>query len=369
MKLTHLIQSFNIGGLEMMVVRLSQQMQRLGHTIEVIAYEEDGPLADEFRRHGIAAHVIPKPEGAQPFFSFALAKHLQERDIQLLHTHHLGPFIYGSQAAHLANIPHLHTEHSHELYDTPRRQLIGKTMARYATLTAVSDEIAAFHSEHFGHRLNVIPNGVAIPALDHHLRDRIRAQMGWRYNEVIIGCVARLAPEKDLPTLLNAFAITQKSSDPARLIIIGDGPCRSSLEQLSARLNIQGRVTFLGQRQDLHELYQALDLVALSSVREGLPLALLEAMSFSLPIVSTAVGAIPELIKAIGGELVEAQDAAGLAQALHGYINNPAKRLIDGSHARRHVCTYYSLEQMSARYHDLYKHLLNRGERRGLATA
>lgn len=369
MKMTHLIQSFNIGGLEMMVVRLSQQMKRLGHHIEVIAYEEDGPLADELRRHGIPAHFIPKPPGAQPFFSFALAKHLKAREIQLLHTHHLGPFIYGSQAAHLANIPHLHTEHSHELYDTPRRQLIGKTMARYATLTAVSDEIAAFHSEHFGHRLNVIPNGVAIPKLDHHLRERLRDQMGWRYNEVIIGCVARLAPEKDLQTLLNAFAIAQKSSDPTRLIIIGDGPCRPELDRLSERLNIHHQVSFLGQRQDLNELYQALDIVALSSVREGLPLALLEAMSFSLPIVSTAVGAIPELINAINGDHVQAQDAEALAQALHGYINNPAKRLIDGSHARRHICTYYSLEQMSARYSDLYEHLLTRSSRGGLATA
>lgn len=359
MHICYLIQSFNIGGLEIMVTRQCEQLKALGYTVHVIAYQEQGPLCSRLRLAGVNAIFLPKPEGAQPFYAIELAHMLKRLGVQLLHTHHLGPFIYGCQAAHMAGIPLIHTEHSHEFYDTPHRQLIGKSLANHAVVTAVTDEIARFHQQHFGHSPLVIPNGVPVPKPDHHIRAQVRAKYRWSYNEVIVACVARQAPEKDLGTLLHAFAFAVKHSDPAKLVFVGDGPCRMELARLAHRLELQKHVIFLGQRQDLHELYQAFDLVALSSIREGAPLALLEAMSFGLPVLSTDVGGVSQIVDEQSGRLVPARDPQALASALIDYINNPALRLLSGSHARRRVCTLHSIEQMTQRYIQVYQGALN----------
>jgi glycosyltransferase involved in cell wall biosynthesis len=354
MRIVHLIQSFQIGGLEKMVLHLAVGARQRGHAVDVVASLDDGPLRRALTEAGVGAHVLGARAGLAPRTSLALARLLRQRRATHLHTHHLGPFLYGTGARPWVGhrVAHLHTEHSHEFYDHPRRRLAGRLMERVADVVACSDEVACFRREALGADSVVIENGVPAAPASPDARRRARGRLGIDDDVPLVLAVARLAPEKDHVRLVRAFRRVVDAVPRSRLVLVGDGPCRAAIEAAVVAHGLDRQVELLGARDDVAALLPAADVIAFSSRREALPLALLEALAAGVPFAGTDVGELPALAQA-GAGLVAA-DEEGLAGALTRLLVERAlrERLAADGHAlwqRR-----FSVDTMVERYLERY---------------
>jgi glycosyltransferase involved in cell wall biosynthesis len=355
LRVAHLVQYLAVGGIERMVERLALAGPAHGLAVEVIAYLEDGPLRPLLEARGVPVHFLPTSPGLSLALPLRIAALLRQRRIDVLHSHHLGPFLYGAVAARLARAAHVHTEHSVEFYDAPRRRAIGRAMPHLAEVVCVAQDIASWRRERLGADSVVVENGVAIPTLAPDAGMRARADLGLAPDTLVVGCVARLSPEKDHATLLRAFALVAAARPDAHLVLVGDGPTREALEAQVAAASLRDRVSLLGRRLDTDALLPAFDVGVLSSVREGLPLALLEIMAAGVPVVATAVGGIPALLAQGGGLSVPPADPAALSAAILELLRDPARRHATGLAARALVATRYSDSEMNRRYAETYR--------------
>ncbi len=360
-RVAQLIQYFGIGGIERMVEGFVPPFSARGVDTVVAAYRGDGPVRQALEARGARATLLPGRAGLDPLLPFRIARWIRTSGADVLHTHHLGPFIYGAAAARLAGVPHVQTEHSHEIYDAPRRRAIGRRMDGLATVVAVSEEIASWREATLGRRCTVIPNGVPVPPIaTPELRARARAVLGLEPDDVAVGCVARLAPEKDHATLVRAVHAALPTGPRLRLVLVGDGPERATLESLSSDLGLADRVLFLGSRSDVAGLLPGLDLFTLASRREGLPLSLLEALAAGIPAVTTAVGEMPRVLSGGAGRTVPAGDVPALATAMAAAATDPAWRRTAGASGRELVRSSYSMGAMADAYVHVYRSALHR---------
>jgi glycosyltransferase involved in cell wall biosynthesis len=355
LRVAHLVQYLSVGGIERMVERMAIAGPAHGLAVEVIAYLEDGPLRALLEARGVPVFVLPTRPGLSPTLPLRLARHLRKRRIDVVHSHHVGPFLYGAAAAKLAGAAQVHTEHSVEFYDAARRRAIGRAMPHLARVVCVAQEISDWRREHLGCDDVVIENGVAVPPIGAGAKESARTALGLDSDAFVVGCLARLSPEKDHRTLVEAFARLAEALPRAHLVLIGDGPLRAELERQIEDSQLGARVSVLGRRLDADAIVPAFDVGALASVREGLPLALLEIMATGAPVVATGVGGIPALLAGGGGRVVPAREPAALAAALLDYARDPERLVSDGHAARRLIESRYSDVQMNSRYAALYR--------------
>jgi glycosyltransferase involved in cell wall biosynthesis len=188
---------------------------------------------------------------------------------------------------------------------------------------------------------------------------RLRQALGFAPDHVVFGYVGRFVTIKDLPTLIRAFAQVARRVERARLALVGDGEERRRLEALVAELKLAERVRFVGWRQDVEEVYGALDVCVLSSLNEGTPVALIEAMAAAKPVVATAVGGVEDVVKdGRTGLVVPARDVDRLADAMLRLAEDPALRSSLGRMARCEVAGRFSSERLIARIGDIYRQSL-----------
>ncbi len=359
LRVAHLMQYFAIGGLERMVERLAVASKAQGVESLVIGYLGDGPIRAALEERGVRTLLLDSGPGLHPELVLRLRSVLLREKIDVLHTHHVGPFVYGAPAAVLARCPQVHTEHSHELYDKPRRKLLGALMSPLAEVVAVTPEVAEFRKR-FPGRCRVIPNGVPLPADEPSVRDRGRALLGADQDSFVVGCAARLSAEKNHSGLLDAFAQLQRDEPRSLLACAGDGPLGEALREEAERAGLSERVRWLGPVEDMREFYSALDVCVLNSTREGLPLCLLEAMSFGIPVVATEVGGVGELLDGGAGLLVPSGRADALAGALRSLATQPELKDKLGRDGKARIHESYSIDKMVDCYVDLYREVARR---------
>jgi glycosyltransferase involved in cell wall biosynthesis len=205
----------------------------------------------------------------------------------------------------------------------------------------------------------VIPNGIELAAYGQPLdRTAYRATLGVGPTDTLLACVARFHPVKDHAMLIRAFARIAPQFPQAKLLLAGEGPLRESLEQQVAQAGIAEQVRFLGVRRDVPQLLAAVDAFALTSVSEAASLTVLEAMASRLPVVVTAVGGNPEMVRdGIDGDLVPRGDDAACAEALARLLADPALGRKRGEAGRERVEERYRLADTIERYHQLYRRL------------
>jgi len=251
----------------------------------------------------------------------------------------------------------------------PLRAVICRQLARWTDgLCGVSRSAMRQFAAETGlpaERFEVIPNGVDTT----RFRPRpdggeVRRELGIAPDTVVIGSVGRLEPVKDYETLLAASAQLPRHP-PYRcdVLLVGDGSERRRLVELCGTLGIAGRVHFVGWRDDPPRMMAAMDLFAMTSRREGLSNALLEAMACGLPVVATAVGGNTEVIDdRVHGRLVKPGDTEGLVGALIDLIRNKHARQRMGRHARTRVVRDYDVTRTLRRYADLYRRMARRND-------
>jgi glycosyltransferase involved in cell wall biosynthesis len=174
---------------------------------------------------------------------------------------------------------------------------------------------------------------------------------------LVIVSVTRLRPPKDTLTLVRALQIV--APDLHEVMIVGDGPDRSSISAAIAEAGLTDRVELLGDRTDVRDLLARSDIFVLATLSEGMPLALLEAMAEGLPAVASSVGGVPEIVKdGENGLLVPAGDAAALARALHRLLTDADLRIRLGSAARRTIAEHHDLERFRSQHVELLRRLM-----------
>jgi len=194
-------------------------------------------------------------------------------------------------------------------------------------------------------KVSVVPLGLALDRyLDLGARD-VEAGLAYGFTpqDVVFAFAGRLVPIKDVATLIRAFALVAARVPHARLLIAGDGELGESLHEEAERLGVQDRVTFAGWFHDPVELLSLVDVAVLSSINEGTPLWLIEAMAAARPVAATAVGGVPDVVEAgVSGLLVPPGDAQALAAVMERLATQPAERAGMGAAGRAFVSTHFS---------------------------
>lgn len=213
-------------------------------------------------------------------------------------------------------------------------------------------------------KLHLIKNGIDLERfmlpenVRAQYREETRKSLGLN-DAIVVGEVGRLVPGKGQHFLLEALARCRQNGQNFKALLVGDGPSREELENLSRRLQIETAVIFAGHQPDTRPFLAAMDLFALPSLNEGLPLSLLEAMAMGLPIIATRSGGIPELIvDGKTGLLAPPNDVHALAQRLGLLVENVALQQQLVRQARELVCAEFDQKKMLARHETVFEALL-----------
>lgn len=368
----HVLSSFGIGGQERVALDLAATQRSAGCRVLAISLAPgpEGPLAADFRERGAAVETVAKGDRFDTTLPLRLAALFVREAVELVHTHNPQALIYGALAGRLARCAVVHTKHGANP-DRARRLWMRRAAAAladaYVAVSETTAEAARKHRDCAPGKLRVIPNGIDLRAFrpDPAARATVRAELGIPEGAWVVGTAARLAPEKGQTLLVRAML--PLLGEGLRLVIAGDGPEAGALRAL-AESSPNGRfVHLLGLRRDVPRLLAAFDVFALSSITEGLPLAVPEAMAAGLAVVSTAVGGIPDVIEnEVTGFLVPPGDEAALRERMAALAANRPIALACGLRARETALARYGADRMARDYLTLYGEVLAR--RRGPAA-
>lgn len=361
LRITHLVENLERGGLERVVIDLAVEQVALGHEVRVLCLFEEGLLARELRERGIPVLAMGK-SGA---FDLRCLRALRSglRNTQLLHTHNAVAHYYGVAAATmLHDVAIVNTRHGmgNVPFDRRREFLFRMALGRTSAAAIVSDCARRWFVEHGivpARKAHVVPNGIPVATPGPDARARALEALHLPPGPFRIGTVGRLTPVKDHATLLGAFVHVREAIPDAELVLVGGGALRATLEALAETLGVREAVHFCGDRCDVPELLPAFDVFALSSRSEGYSISLLEACAAGLPIVATDVGGNGEIVKPdVNGLLVAPGDPKALAAALVRMGREPAWRAERGRAGREWVCAHGTVAAMARRYMELYRH-------------
>ncbi len=364
MKVVHVVESLDIGGLEHVVVALTTAQLRRGHDVRVICLWRRGALAERVEAAGARVECCEKKRGLDLVAMAAMRRMLRSFHPQVVHTHNPMAHYYAVAAGlglHVDCI--LNTRHGMGSGDLSARREVLYRVALRMTRYAVSVCDAA-RQRFVAHRVMpdakavVVRNGIdlsrAVPRTESS-GAALRRTLGLPDNAIVFGTVGRLNEAKQQVRMLRALRTVLADGIPAALVVVGDGELRSSLEAETDNLGLRPQVRLLGARNDVPDLLAGMDVFVLSSRTEGYSLALVEASAAALPIIATDVGGNAEIVQRdVSGLIVAPEDDGQLAAAMALLAQAPARRQELGARARAWALREGSLEAMCDRYEQLY---------------
>jgi glycosyltransferase involved in cell wall biosynthesis len=358
--LLHLITTLDRGGAEKALLHLvAAQLADHGRSVDVAFLKGDGELRPEFEAAGARVHDLAL-RGLAAVGAYGRARRLlREARPAIVHTHlfkadTLGAALVGTRRPGRPVL--VSTKHNEDVYlrDRSWRALGRRVAGRADALVAITPGVARFVRETLGEsapRLETVPYGLPDPRRGGD-GAAFRDEHGIGPEERVVLCVARLAEQKDHGTLLAAL---EKMGGATRLVLLGRGPLEDALRRRAGSLP----VVFAGFVDDPANAYAAADVVALSSVHEGLGLVLLEAAQHGVPAVATRVGGIPDVVEdGVTGVLVPPRDPAALAHALETVLADDARRRALGAAARERVSERHDVATCARAHERLYAELL-----------
>ncbi len=348
-RVVHLVGQLDVGGMEKLLVEFARHADRKEFDLHFLCLGNRGPIADEIEQLGWPVTAL-EMKGLSPGVYLRLAKQLRRMQADVLHTHNTRPLIVGGLSARLAGVSRvIHTRHGQRAVNSRRQKLAFRlasmTLNRFICVSQDSADLTAAEGVS-SKRIGTIWNGI----------DTERFQPGRDLRGPVVA-VGRLSPEKDFATLIRAAAIAIRQDPSFRLEIAGDGVCMPALKDLIDQLGISDQsVRLLGPVQDIPGLLSRASVFALSSLTEGVSLAIMEAMASGLPVVATRVGGNPEVI-ADGetGLLVPHSDPESFATALLALWQNPNERQRMGDRGRLRATEQFDVRRMIASYERLYR--------------
>ncbi|MCZ2078803.1 MAG: glycosyltransferase [Bryobacterales bacterium] len=354
----HVFSTFGLGGPQLRVANIINSLgPAFRHTILPMDRNSDAACRIA---PGACVHFIMPPErdAGRPH---AMALHNTIRNI---HPDLLVGYNWGAMDAVLAAVvgrlcPVIQHEHGFGIDEAHslkfRRVLARRILLKAAHCTIVPSkvlyDIAITRYRLAAEKVRLIPNGVDTKRFRPGHNPELRGQLGT--GGLLFGYVGQLRPEKNLGLLIRAFALA--NIEDARLVLVGDGPCRPELEHAARELGVLGKVIFTGKVQDPLPYLGALDVFVMSSVSEQMPMSLLEAMACGLPALCTDVGDIREMLGEPGAPVAVPPENPGVyADAMRLLAHNFETRAALGAGNRERCIARYSLERMVRCYEDEY---------------
>jgi sugar transferase (PEP-CTERM/EpsH1 system associated) len=307
----------------------------------------------------VRLYELSRRPGNDPRLVWHLYRVFRAARPDIVHTHAWGTLIEGLLAARLARVRTVvHGEHGTLQLRPYQRWLQRRSWAAVDKVLSVSSRLAERMSSETGFplgRIATIRNGVDLTRFGRTSRTDARAALGLASDGLVIGTMGRLVPVKDHASLIKATRRLRDEGLSLTVLIAGEGPLRGELEAATVSSGLNDTIKFLGHRADPDVVVAALDVYVLSSVSEGLPNTLLEAMATGVPAVVTRVGGVDEVVEdGTTGFLVPPSDPVALAQALAVLLRDEASRRKMGSDARARAESEFALAGMLRRYERLY---------------
>ncbi len=363
-RILHIVRSMGVGGTEEGVRKLLLGLDPDRFEQTVCTVLANDPVEE---RTGARVVSLQQAENRGHLLVPDLARIFRREKPDIVHSRNWAT-IESVPAARLGGITAaIHSEHGldvNSMHGQPwRRRMFRRWCFRWARrFFVVSESLRLYYAQQLNlppAAILVIPNGVDAERFrpDPEARKAARERLQLSPDAVVIGTVSRLDPVKDHRTLFQAAESLVLGKIDVQLLIIGDGPERSSLEQyVRQNSRLSGRVRFLGEIQDVNFWLNAFDIFALPSLAEGMSNTLLEAMASGVAPVATAVGGNPEIIEeGRSGILVPAGDVKGLAASLKKLCRDESARIAMAEGARARIEARFSLQQMLNAYAQLYE--------------
>jgi glycosyltransferase involved in cell wall biosynthesis len=359
LRVVQFVETLNTGGLEVLAVNLATAQRKAGHSPSIYTLFEAGDLAQRAREQGIPVTAFRMDRGFGPEPIFRIARRLRADGAQLLHTHNSAIHHWGVLAARLAGLPAIvNTRHGLALHSGRRQDLYYRAVMPLTDAVVFVCEDGRRHYIERGTvpsgKAHVIWNGIPLEEFQ-----RSRARPGTIRPRLRFGTIGRMVKAKAHLDLVEAFALIAGELSGAELHVWGDGPLRGDLAALVEARGLSSRVYLHGATDRAAGALETLDVFVLSSISEGLPLVILEAMAAGLPVVSTRVGGVPEV--APEGPVAwycDPGDTNGLADAMQEAARADLAGV--GEFAYKLAAQRFGIATMEEHYARLFRALLPR---------
>ena len=357
-KVIHIVEDLGTGGLEKIVSNIVVTLDRARFHPEVWCLARGGEVAEEIVARGVKVRISAMGKHPSPGFLLGLASRLRRINARIVHCHGYTACTVGRVAAVLARtsqvFAHIHTQ---GLWLQPRQRRLERVLSAFSTkIICVSESVRRFvvQEERIPReKTAVIYNGVPDPLLPDG--EYARRHFGIREEAKVLGCVASLEPHKGHAILIEAVRIARVALNDLVLLIVGDGSLRNQLERSAREAGI--KAVFTGRIEDVGLALAAMDAVALLSLeREGLSLAIIEAMAASKPIISTRLGGLPEIVEdRANGLLCGPGDSAEAAGCILKILGNAEVGRSMGEVGRRTFLKNFTVGRMVSEIERLYE--------------
>jgi len=357
LRIAQVVPGLTGGGLERMVTDLSRSLAGRGHHVEVFSVGDPGVYAGRLADAGISTHDCRIRGFHVPGVPWRLARALRSFHGDVLHAHS-GVWYPTAISGAAIRVPVVFTDHGRYPPEAKLTFMVQGFAARLtAQIVTVSPELSQYVRDNLrlGFSPPVVENGIDLSPYrnpDPAVRHRLRTEWGCAGDDVVVTMLGRLEAVKDPVSLIEAVAAAGNAR--LRVVLVGAGSLEQQLRERVDQLGLSSRASFLGFRQDGADCLMASDILAMPSLTEGLPIALLEALAAGLPIIASAVGGIPAALGTPpAGILTQPRDVAGLTEALRRLTDDETTRRAMGTLARQRA-TAYTLDRMTDRYEAIY---------------
>ena len=377
-RVAFVVNTMHVGGTELNALRTAERLDASRLDITVITLAREGPLLERYRHAGIRVVQVPITS-LHNRSTLAAARRLyrllRDERIDVLHCHDIYSNVFAVPVGRLARVPlviasrrwtHPWGDRRVEVANRLVYRLAHRVLGNSAAVATMLREVDGVPAR----RVVELPNFVdddafASPGVD--ATAAFRAECGIPDDALVLGCVARVEPVKDHESLVRAFAALAPAWPALHLCVVGDGSRRPALEQLAIELGVGERVHFAGQRPASPNLHHAFDISALTSLSEGFPNSLVEAMAAGRPVVATNVGGNPDAVRTGTGLLVPPGEPAQLAAAFERLLGDKKMRHSMGVRAQKVARDEFHADSVLGRLESLYAELLAQrtGGRRG----
>lgn len=372
MNILHITKITGIAGSENHLLTLMGGLRQRGHEVRCLMLVEPGNPVEAFasacHERDIAVARVTIRRNIDPAAFWGILQSIRQQKPDIVHTHLQHADLHGITAAILARVPGIiSSRHNDNAFRrrAPYRQINRWLWRRVDAGIAISNAIRDFSITVEGaapDKISTILYGLDPAA---RLPDRaatraaLHNELGLPDDALILGMVCRLIEQKGIPYALQAFAKIAADHPAAHIVIAGDGPLRGELETQANDLGIGEHAHFLGWRDEPAAIFAACDIFLMPSLWEGFGLVLLEAMAQNIPVIGSAVSAIPEVI--VNGEtglLLPPRDVDGLAHAMIRLLDDPALRESMGQAGRTRLEMHFNPERMVDETEALYQRIL-----------
>jgi glycosyltransferase involved in cell wall biosynthesis len=361
LSIVHVLAPAGFGGLESMVATLAEGQAGSGEQVSIVPVlherAADHPYVRSLRERDL--EILPVEVAVRDYRGErrAISAILRERKADVLHTHGFRPDVVDAAVARELGVQSVSTVHGRTqkgwkawLYSKVQERALRSFDAVVAVSSKLRGELLAAGIS--SSRLHCIPNCWR-PRTPSFGRQEARASLNLPSNVPVVGWVGRLGREKAPDIMLRAFAAC--TNPELRLSLIGSGPLEGECRELAHSLGIEDRITWHGVITDVSRYLRAFDVVAITSWSEGSPMILLEAMAAQVPVVTTNVGGIPEMVSVSEALLVPAGDVASIAAAIDNTLTDRLGATTRALEAHRRIGTEFNVEEWVWRYRAIYQ--------------